>query len=132
MKRILFAAFAAIAFAACQTTKPADPFAVHSELMAANAENIYIAKGRICAGYDNGASVVYTNGGASVLHEGKQHEVNGQASQVEGGAWICQDAATGDFLKIYPCTGVTIGKVGGKTFSMLPETGTKIASQKPE
>lgn len=131
--RIFIAALAALATYACQTSKPASPFGVHAEIMAETAANINTAETYLSAGYDNGAAVIYTKGGASVLLHGRQHEVEGKTTNVEGDAWLCTDSLTGDFIKIYPYTGVTTWKVSGQTFTFVPdESGTKIASQKTE
>jgi hypothetical protein len=129
MKRILLAAVAALALFSCHAPPPnhAPISSVYAAMQP--AENIRIGKGYITAGYDNGAAAVYLDSTATVITTGlPQTELSGVTSIVEGGAWMTTDTANGNWVKIYPFTGVTMGRINGQSLYFLPENGTEIAN----
>ena len=133
----MFAAFAAFALIAvcfaCGTSAKPSPFAVHAELFTEPADNVRVYKDCIAADFTNGGACVYINGEASIATAKiPQTEIHGKTALVEAGAWLCVDSLTGDYVKIYPFTGVATAKIAGVMIHLTPESGTSFASNKPE
>lgn len=106
-------------------------FDVHAELFAWPQEASNVAKTNtfVHANYSKAAAIVYKNGGASIFTAKiPQTEISGQTVEVEGGALLCSDPLTGDYLKLNPYTGVSEAKIAGQYFVLLPrDFGTAFA-----
>lgn len=113
------------------TAQPENQFAVHAELFAwpTNAANVTVAKAFTHAAYKNSQTLIYKTGGASVVTAKiPQTEIAGETVEVEGGALLCADPLTGDYLKLNPYTGVSEAKIAGQYFVLLPrDFGTPFA-----
>ena len=127
MKRIGLAlialTFAVASLQAQKANQPETPFAVHAELFAwpFSAQNITSAKTFTVATYTGSQAVIYKAGGASVVTAKiPQTEIEGQTVEVEGGALLCSNPETGDYLKLNPLTGVAEVKVAGRYFVLTP------------
>lgn len=141
MRKNSLAALAALliaaALASCDSaTGQTNPNDVHAEIMDAQpetkllpAQNITQKPAYVSANYASGGAAIYADGQASITTDKlAQTEIFGGVHETAGGAVICSNGVTGDYVEVNPFTGVTTAKIAGRMIVLLPENGTAFAA----